>query len=187
VELDLSARSQAWFTPSAGFGLTFSPSHMSSKFGHERRNKQEKVWKEPTGCVGGGEAPALWEFVVTSAYQVRLVLNRKVEDRMSRTELMESFEAEVRRWRFIVSGYKFMFSWTASNFATANGLNLPTAKRVFGQIRAEAEERLRIAKARIRRTGFRTDYERDKTGNLVKVLSLKYDALPRFLPRDGQV
>ncbi len=134
--------------------------------------------------MGGEDSPGLWNFVVTSGHQVRLVLNREIAGLMRRTAMMEAFDAEVRRWRFLVSGYEFMFSWNASTFANANGLSLPSAKGVFDEVRAEAEERLRIAKARMRRTGFRTAHERDELGNLVEVLSLSYDELPRFLKRD---
>ena len=161
---------------------------MSSKFGHERLNRQEKVWKEPAGCGGGWkESPGLWNFVVTPDYQVRLVLNQQIADRMCRVDLMDAFVAEIRRWRFIVSGYKFMFSWSAKRFADANGLSVPKAKIVFDNVRAEAEERLRMVKQRMRRTGFRTSYERDEAGNLVEVFSLSYAVLPKFLQRDVDV
>ncbi len=160
---------------------------MKRQFQREHHNRQDRAWKEPSGCAGGKESPGLWSYVVTPDQQIRRVLNRDVANRMHRQGLMEAFEAEVRRWRFIVSGYKFMFSWSAEGFADANGLSLPKAKKVFDKVRAEAEDRLRIVKQRIRGTGFRTDYEPDEAGNLVEVHSLSYRELPKFLQRDDGV
>jgi hypothetical protein len=160
---------------------------MSSKYGHERRNRRDKVWTDPPRCLDEKESPRLYSYVVTPDHQVRVILNRQVADRMRRQGLMEAFEAEVRRWRFIVSGHKFMFSWNATSFANANSLSLPKAKTVFVKIRAEAEDRLRIVKQRIRSTGFHTHCERDESGNLVEVLSLSYRELPKFLRRDDVV
>jgi hypothetical protein len=159
---------------------------MKWKFQREFHNKQDKVWKEPTGCVGGKESPGLWSYV-THDNQIRRVLNREVSDPMRRQALMEAFESEVRRWRFIVSGYKFMFSWSEKGFAKANDLSLPKAKMVFDKVRADAEDRLRIVKQRIRRTGFRKDYEQDEAGNLVEVYLLSYHELPKFLRIDDGV
>src|SRR5882757_3548729 len=51
---------------------------MASKFGHQRRNRQDKVWKEPGSCMGGKESPGLWSFVVTKDHRIRQVLNREV-------------------------------------------------------------------------------------------------------------
>ena len=157
---------------------------MSTKFGHERRNRQEKVWKEPSGCVGGKESPGLWSFVFTHDHQVRQVLNQTVAHRIRRQALMEAFEGEVRRWQFIVSGYKFMFSWGVKGFANANGLSLPKAKPLFDEVRSEAQQKLRIVIQRIRRTGIRMGYERDEAGNLVGVYTLSYHELSEFLQRD---
>jgi hypothetical protein len=157
---------------------------MNWKFQRESHNRQDKVWKEPTGCVGGKESPGLWSYIITPDHQIRRVLNREVADRINRQGLMEAFEAEVRNWRFIVSGYKFIFSWSAKEFAEANDLSLPKARRTFDKIRAEAEDRLRIVKQRIRRAGFSKGYERDEAGNLVEVYSLSYQELANFLQKD---
>ena len=168
-------------------GLNKLDGEMSSKYGHERRNRREKVWKEATSCVDGKELEGLWSYVITSDHRVREVLSPELSDRMCRQDLMEFFETEVRRWRFTICGYKFMFPWGMKLFADANGLPIAEAKGVFRKIRAEAEGRLLIVKQRIRRTGFHTNYERDEAGNLIAVHSLNYAELPKFLQRDSEV
>jgi hypothetical protein len=159
---------------------------MKWKFQREHHNKQDKVWKEPTGCVGGKESPSLFSYVLSDG-QIRRVINRQISDRVRRQDLMEFFETMIRQWQFTVSGYKFRFSWGAKGFANANGLSLPKAKIVFDKVHAETEERLRIVKQRMRRTGFHTGYEQDETGNVVKCLYLSYAELPKFLQRDEGV
>jgi hypothetical protein len=159
---------------------------MNRKFQHEHHNRQEKVWKEPTRCVGGKESPSLFSHV-TSDGQIRRVINRQVSDSGRRQDLMEYFETMIRPWQFIVSGYKFRLTWSVRGFANANGLSLPKAKIVFDKVRADAEGRLRMVKQRMRRTGFHTGYEQDETGNVVKCLYLSYAELPKFLQRDEGV
>jgi hypothetical protein len=93
----------------------------------------------------------------------------------------------IRRWQFIVSGYKFRFSWGVKAFANANDLSLPQGVVVFDTVRVDAEERLRIVKQRMNRTGYHKGYERDKNGEIVGVYSLSYAELPNFLQRDDDV
>lgn len=157
---------------------------MRRQFQREHHNRQDKVWKEPTGCVGGEESPGLWISFVTHDNQIGGVLNREVANQMRRQGLMEAFVTEVQRWRFIVLGHKFMFSWNVKAFAKANGMSLSRAKLTFEKVRTDAVERLRIVKQRIRRNGFRIDYELDAEGNTVEVHSLSYQDLSKFLPRD---
>lgn len=156
---------------------------MSRKFGHEKLNRQEKTWREPCGCAGGKESPGLWEFVITPDHHVRLRLNQTVARRLHKVELMEAFRKEVGLMRFIVSGYKFMFSYRVRAFAEANGLTLEAAAHQFDRIREEAEEKLRIVIGKVRKT-IETNFERDDAGNLVEVLTLNYDELSRFLEID---
>jgi hypothetical protein len=159
---------------------------MNRKFQHEHHNRQEKVWKEPTRCVGGKESPSLFSYV-TSDGQIRRVINRQVSYSGRRQDLMEYFETMIRRWQFIVSGYKFRFCWSVKAFANANGLSLPQGAVVFDTVRVDAEERLRIVKQWMNRTGFHKSYERDKTGEIVEVYSLSYAELPNFLHTDDEV
>jgi hypothetical protein len=161
---------------------------MKTQFLREHHNRQEKAWKEPTGCVGGTEPPGLWSWIHTED-GVRLVLDRTLADRMDREEsryqLMQAFEAQVRRgWRCLVSGYKFMFTWNAAQFADANHLSLTNAKVVLANIRKEAEGRLHIVKQRVRRRGLKVDYERDEFGQCVEERSLSFPELVEFLPID---
>jgi hypothetical protein len=136
--------------------------------------------------VGGKESPSLITYV-TSNGQIRRVINRQVSDSGRRQDLMEYFETMIRRWQFIVSGYKFRFSWGVKAFANANDLSLPQGVVVFDTVRVDAEERLRIVKQRMNRTGYHKGYERDKNGEIVGVYSLSYAELPNFLQRDDDV
>jgi hypothetical protein len=161
---------------------------MSRKLGHEKLNRQEKAWREPTGCVGGDESPGLWQFYVTHDHQVRMVLNRTVARRIYKSELMDAFKAEVRRMRFVVSGYKFSFTDSAKSFSTANGLKTEGVQRMFQRVRREAEERLRIVITRMSRKPLEVGHEWDeKEKRHVEVYTLRYDDLPKFLTIDGNV
>jgi hypothetical protein len=158
---------------------------MSRKFGHEKLNRQEKAWKEPAGCVGGKESTGLWQFLVTPDDEVHLHLNHTVADQMSKVEVMEAFKREVYRMRFIVSGYKFMFSHSLKQFADANSLAVERAAKEFKNIRPVANERLRMVMGRVRRT-IETRYEHDDAGHTMKVYTLSYHALSEFLQLDTE-
>jgi hypothetical protein len=155
-----------------------------SKFGHERRNRQEKTWKEPTGCADGKESPGLWSFIFTPDQGVLRVLNRKVASQISRADLVEGFRRDFRRCRFVVSGYRFKFSWGMGEFAKQNGLDLLKAKPLFDLVRNEAKAKFEIVMQRIIRHGIRMHEERDEAGRLVLVPKIHLSVLDDFLERD---
>lgn len=160
---------------------------MPTKYGHERRNRQDKGWKEPGGCVGGNTGlPSLWRYVLTRSFEIRAVKNQKVDEQMKRQELVARFETEVRRCRFIVCGYKFKFSWGANQFAKSNSLTLENHRLVFDDVRTEANEKLRIVLQRLRRKATQRHIEHDEAGNLVEVQTLiGGDVLSEFLQLDN--
>ncbi len=163
---------------------------MSTKIGHQRRNRQKKVSKEPTACPEGKESPSLWNFVRTHHHDVGKVLHEEVADLEHRAELIKTFRGEVRCWPFVVSHnktrYKFNFSWKVEAFAEANGLELSKATTIFDEIRDDAEGRLRMVMQRILSNGIRVESEADKDGNPVQTYALNYGVLFEFLKRDDR-
>ncbi|HZV36198.1 MAG TPA: hypothetical protein VFB72_16600 [Verrucomicrobiae bacterium] len=153
---------------------------MASKFGHERANRRDKVLRGSGGCLGGNEPPGLWKFIITPDHKVRCILNHQVADRLERVELMQSFESAIQNCRFKVLDWKFSFAWDVARFAKANNLSLSKASAPFENVRKEASERLRIVKQRMRKDGFRINYEKNESGNWLKVLALDCSELGNF-------
>ena len=157
---------------------------MTTKYGHERRNRREKAWKE-SGCVGStAESPGLWNFFTTPGGDVRLVKNQKIDLQMWKQEAVAFLETQLRRTQFTFNKHQFKYSWSVNEFAKANGLSLLRAKPTFDKVREEAEEKLRIVLQRLRRKPIQVHRGRDESGNLVEIRSLSFAEERNFLPID---
>src|ERR1019366_3170287 len=132
---------------------------MQRKFLHEHHNRQDKIWKEPTGCVGSKESPSLWEFAFDSNYRVYWKLNRNVDRLMRKQALVEGFKSEVRNMRFIVEGYKFKFTYNLQAFSHVNKLRPEEVRNLFDRICNAAAENLRIVILRMCRAKMQTRRE----------------------------
>ena len=100
---------------------------MASKYGHERLNRQEKAWKEPSGCSGSIEQTLPFE--VTPEGHVRLTRDafEGQKEREFRAYLMEKLKVHFPDNIFTVKfppnsgrSYKFAFGMNARSFLKTN-------------------------------------------------------------------
>ena len=143
---------------------------MASKFGHERLNRQEKVWKEPSGCSGSLEQSLPFEWTPEEGVRYTRVAFEDQKEREFRAFLMEKLKARFPDNIFTVKfppnfgrSYKFAFGMNARSFSMIN------RSGSFDKIRARVATMLPIHKA----------YKHDEIGNYVLECSCNLDALAK--------
>lgn len=121
---------------------------MASKFGHERLNRQEKAWKEPSGCSGSIEQSLPFEWSPEGGVRLTRDAFEGQREREFRANLIEELKVYFSEIIFKVKfppnsgrSYKFGFGMNAKSFLKTNNSGS------FEKIKARVAAMLPIHKA----------------------------------------
>lgn len=122
---------------------------MSSKFGHEKSNRQSKVWREPTQASGGYGDDAFHK-----RYRIDLRgvhLRKSVILHEGKVELLDDVHGFMRWLRFDLGGYSVSTNDTYPEFCERNGLNRATSQETFSRLSADLKRRIQMVMRRAAR------------------------------------